>query len=200
MTRYKEKICARANCGAGCIRELLDEDGKPIRDHILGPKMNPELLEYDKLKEWFQHHSEHQRCKWGVHEAITAPQAQPYSDFFKRPDVMGFKPFVRAPLIPLLKQVLHKQLGILYARQVDYKEKSQGFDKKKLHEAHNRLNEQTDAVLGMQYYHREVTGEEYTFEVPCLRTNKHCNTRRMAASGMNHTHPLEIMRPEVDYS
>ena len=51
-----------------------------------------------------------------------------------------------------------------------------------------------------RYYHKEMTGEEYTFEVPCLRTSKHCNTRRMASSGRNHTHPLEIVRPETDYS
>ncbi len=37
-------------------------------------------------------------------------------------------------------------------------------------------------------------------KVPCIRTSKHCNSRRAAASGMNHTHPLEIARPEVDYS
>ena len=113
---------------------------------------------------------------------------------------MGYKAFKKSKLVPLLKEVLHKQLELLYARQVDYKDKLDSKNKKALHASQHLLNEQTDRVLGMQYYHREMTGEEYTFEVPCLRASKHCNTRRMAASGMNHTHPLEIKRPETDFS
>lgn len=135
-----------------------------------------------------------------MHVPLTDNQARPFKEWYNRPDVMGFEPFKKTKLVPLLKEVLHKQLELLYARQVDYKEKLDLKNKKLLHKSHELLNEQTDRVLGMQYYHREVTGEEYTFEVPCLRANKHCNTRRSAASGMNHTHPLEIMRPSVDYS
>ena len=200
QTRYKEKICARCNSRAGCLRELLDEDGKPIKLQILGKDVDPVIFEYDNMKAWFEKYENMQQCKWGKHIPLSEAQARPFKEWYDRPDVMGFKPFKVQKLVPLLKEVLHRQLEILYARQVDYKDKLDAKNKKQLHHAQKVLNEQTDRVLGMQYYHREVTGEEYTFEVPCLRSSKHCNTRRMAASGMNHTHPLEIMRPEVDYS
>ena len=152
------------------------------------------------MKGWFEKYENRQKCKWGVHCPLSDAQARPFKEWYDRPDVMGFKPFKKGKLVPLLKEVLHKQLEVLYACQVDYKDKSDLKNKKLLHAAHQRLNQQTDRVLGMQYYHREITGEEYTFEVPCLRTSKHCNTRRSAASGMNHTHPLEIIRPSVDYT
>jgi len=54
MTRYKEKICARCNCNAQCMRPLLDENNKPLKGHVLGPNADPKLMEYNALKEWFK--------------------------------------------------------------------------------------------------------------------------------------------------
>jgi len=203
--RSKKPICARCNSVSGCFRPLVDGDSKhyqpvPIKNELLDDNADPSLFEYNNLKAWFEHHEDNQQCKWGLHLPITKDHARPFLEWFNRPDVGGFKPYKKQKLIPLLREVLHKQLEILYARQVEYKEKQGGKNKKQLHLAHERLNVQTDRVLGMQYFHKEVTGHEYTFEVPCLRTSKHCNTRRMASSGRNHTHPLEIVRPETDYS
>jgi len=153
--RSKKPICARCNSKAGCLRPLVHGDVShyvpvPIKNELLDDDCDPTLYEYENLKKWFEHHEENQQCKWGLHMPIKADEAQPFIAWFNRPDVMGFVPYKKQKLIHLLKEVLHKQLEILYARQVDYKEKQENKNKKLLHLAHERLNVQTDRVLGMQ--------------------------------------------------
>jgi len=38
------------------------------------------------------------------------------------------------------------------------------------------------------------------YEVPCTRTSSHCHARRIASGGVNHTHPIQFKRPEIDYT
>ena len=75
-TRNKEPICARCNSKAGCLRELIDENGKAIKQQILGNNVDPSIFEYDNLKAWFEKYENMQKCKWGLHLPLSEAQVR----------------------------------------------------------------------------------------------------------------------------
>ena len=53
--------------------------------------------------------------------------------------------------------------------------------------------------MGVRKAFYELTRHFYTLQVPCDRTSAHCDAKRTADGGRNHTHALELEFPEPDY-
>lgn len=49
---------------------------------------------------------------------------------------------------------------------------------------------QVTLCLGIRKAFYELTAHYYNYMVPCDRNTSHCNAKRRANGGRNHTHPL----------
>jgi hypothetical protein len=128
-------------------------------------------------------------CMWGLHRPITREQAKPFMEWFYRNSNQGFTPYNLKPLYALVRDVLKYHYEIVWDMQQHKNEYSV-----------EDFNAQIIRVYGLRDYYVELSGEQFIFEVPCDRNNEICNARRKGDGGVNHTHPVVIDPPTVNYA
>lgn len=184
VDRTGASICAKCNTVVGCTRPITDENHAVLRVQLFE---NKELLDPDKLRVWMKHAMENQRCIWGVHKSISKAEAFKFREWFDRYENRGFHPYDSDTLMLMVRDLLRLQYEIAYDMQ-------QHKDEYTIED----INRQVLIVMGLEKYFTELTGEVFVFEVPCTRDVDQCNRKRIA-DGCNHTHPLELEPPRVNY-
>eukprot|EP00618_Florenciella_parvula_P032154 CAMPEP_0119495936 /NCGR_PEP_ID=MMETSP1344-20130328/19425_1 /TAXON_ID=236787 /ORGANISM="Florenciella parvula, Strain CCMP2471" /LENGTH=365 /DNA_ID=CAMNT_0007531575 /DNA_START=180 /DNA_END=1274 /DNA_ORIENTATION=+ len=188
-TAAGEPICARCNSHAGCDMELWDEEGLPITETL---NNDESLLSYDTMIAYVRRVNLHLRCEFGRHVPVTPKEAKPFMKWFHHVGNGGFTPYN-----PEKDSTMPKMLDVVLSRQFKHLHMMQLAKDQYTYEEMLFQRERCD---GLARAYKEISGgHEYQYLVPCTRDTTHCNNRRRFNAGRNHTHPLDLELPHVNY-
>eukprot|EP01041_Mallomonas_annulata_P002166 gene2166-4215_t len=180
------QICAKCNTVVGCCRPVTDDHQVDLRTQLFEVE---DLHQPRTLQEWVQNALKKQRCIWGVHKPIAKVDAKLFQEWFERRDNLGFSPYNNDPILNMIHDLLEYIYQITYDMQCHRDEYTK-----------DEYNEQSLKAINLTKYYKELTGEDFIFEVACTRDIEVCNNRRKTENGKNHMHPVQIDPPAVDYS
>jgi len=181
LNRKGIQICAKCNTMVGCTRPLLDQNKTNLRQELFE---NEQLHEPENFLKWIKNALETQRCIWGTHQAINKQQAKPFLDWFNKDENRGFFAYDSSTLMFLVKDL------VIYHHDVAY----EMMQKKNDIEASD-YNTQASKVKKLKNIYEQLSGEIFSYELPCDKENIICNQRRVTDNGVNHTHTVEIDPP-----
>ena len=175
-------ICAKCNTRAGCNRTLYDDKKLSLKEQLF----ENEELHNDtfKLMEWTRHAIESQRCIWGLHRPIQKAEMKPFENWFNRMENKGFVPYDGSQVLSLLRDLVYYHHQLSYDMMQHSSEYSAA-----------EYNLQATKTFKLKDAYKEVSGQEFIFELPCTNDNEACNLRRRADKGVNHMHEVLIDLP-----
>lgn len=180
LDRKGNPLCAKCNTVVGCSRPLLDQRKMNLRQQLFE---HEEFHESEKLKEWIRNALIHQRCVWGLHQAISKVDSKPFTDWFNRDENRGFFPYDSISLMEMVKDLVEHYHEVVF-EMMAHKQEVDAL----------QYNAMAIKAVQLKKVYEEFSAEEYQFEVLCSRDNESCNMRRVA-DGRNHKHAVIIDPP-----
>jgi ankyrin repeat protein/acyl-CoA-binding protein len=180
MDNKGQQICAKCNTRVGCQRPLLNQYNIELRQELFE---NDHLHDKENLRAWVSNAMVNQRCVFGVHKSVAKADIKPFQKWFDRSENGGYDSYNAASVVFIVRELVEYQYQIVWDMQCN---------KDEYHR--DQYNDQALKVASLSEVYTELTGEKYTFEVPCIRTNDLCEQRRVS-DGRNHTHPVELDPP-----
>jgi hypothetical protein len=144
----------------------------------------PELHSIQKLRPWVQSALTHQRCIWGVHQAISKAQSKPFQAWFDKDENRGFFAYDSSTVMLMVRDLVGYHHEVAY-EMMTHKDDTDPAD----------YNKQAIRCGDLKQLFQELSGEVYNFEMPCLRDVDVCNKRRASEGGRNHNHEVHLDPP-----